>query len=389
MKTAAALLLACLPAVCAAQAEAPASIFEKISGAGASTQWSDYLADTAEGSVSASGMLGIAGDSVHAVQNVRDVVVALKGLSSNDSKTAMGFSITPARTSLAPMDLATYARSWPARLLGSLSFGYAQGNASVGGTEYERRAVSVETSLFLHSADDPVIAYVNAVARAKPGESCQILGPSKPEGPPGAQPPAAGAGATGPVKPAEAPKEEADEARARAAECRARVLNALRWNRSQLSASFATAWIKSDDGSVAQTSLGRMAVLGFTYGFDEISFMRDNSALSIAVRRTLAEPVLETLQAASIERRDGSLATLRFSAGSSRLRALVEASNAKSAEITASQRVFKRAIGIDLRVSEGMWLNFRLGQQRRIDGTGNEVGSLFSLSYSPSALLGR
>jgi len=36
-----------------------------------------------------------------------------------------------------------------------------------------------------------------------------------------------------------------------------------------------------------------------------------------------------------------------------------------------------------------MWFNFRLGQQRKVDGTGNEVGSLFRLSYSPSALLGR
>jgi hypothetical protein len=385
MKTAAALVLACVPAVCSAQADAPESVFEKISGSGASSQWSDYLADTAEGSVSASGMLGIAGDSVHVVQNVRDVVVAVKGLSSNDSKTAMGFSITPARTSLAPMDLATYARSWPSRLLGSLGFGYAQGNASIADKGYERRAVSVETSLFLHPGDDPVLAYVNAVARAKPGDNCQILGPSKPEGPPTAERP--GADTAGPVKPAEAPKEEADEAKARAAACRSRVLKALRWNRSQLSASFATGWIKSGDGSVAQTSLGRMAVLGFTYGFDEIAFLRDNSALSIAMRRTLAEPVLDTLQAASIERRDSSLATLRFSAGSSRLRALVEASNAKSGQITASQRVFKRALGVDLRVSEGMWFNFRLGQQRKIDGMGNEVGSLFSLSYSPSALL--
>ena len=66
---------------------------------------------------------------------------------------------------------------------------------------------------------------------------------------------------------------------------------------------------------------------------------------------------------------------------------MIEASNAKSDQITASQRVFKSAFGIDYRVSDGVWLNFRLGKQRKIDGTGDEIGSFFGLSVSPSALL--
>ena len=54
---------------------------------------------------------------------------------------------------------------------------------------------------------------------------------------------------------------------------------------------------------------------------------------------------------------------------------------------TASQRAFTRALGLDLRVQEDLWLGLRFGRQRKIDGSGTEIGSLLSLSYSPTGLL--
>lgn len=368
------------------QDQSPKELFDKTFGTNASKNWADYLVDTSSGSVSASGMLGVAGDSIHTVENVRDVVVAVKGLGSSASKTALGLSITPARTSFTPMNLTTYAKegNWPARLLGSLTLGYAQGNAAIAGKDYERRAVSVETSMFLDSNDDPVIAYARAVAGGQ-GE-CNILQSAMPDTAPGAPATASTSGAEGPAKPAVAPQGEADAARKRADACREKTLKGLRWNRSQISASFAAGWIKPGDDSRGQVSLGRAAVVGITYGFGDAN-AKTSSALSLALRRTTAEPVLNTLQAASIENKNSSLAVMRFTGGSKTFRGLVEASNAKSVQVTASERTFKSAVGFDLKVYEAMWVNFRIGQQRKIDGTGNEVGSFLSISYSPSALL--
>src|SRR5262245_17306348 len=131
-------------------ADAPQTIFEKLKG---TINWADLLTDHAPGSISASNMLGIDGDSVTNVENVRDVVVAVKGLTSNGSNAIFGLSITPARTSLSPMDLSTYASGALWRLLGSTTFGYAQGDATIEGKDFERRAMSIETSFFWHAAD--------------------------------------------------------------------------------------------------------------------------------------------------------------------------------------------------------------------------------------------
>jgi hypothetical protein len=288
------------------------------------------------------------------------------------------------------MDLSTYAGSWPARLLGALNFGYAQGNASISGKDYERKAVSAETNFFFRDADDPIVAYAKApcvadiLEQEKPGGA--KLKPEKPGGSPESNPPDTKTPG-GAVKPAEATKADADAARDRAKACREKTLKSLRWNRSQASASYATGWIKPTDGSINQQSLGRTGVIGLTYGFDGIERLREYSALSLAFRRTIDEPVLDTLQAASIDRKDSSLATVRLTLGSTTFRGLVEGSNTKSSQITSSERTFKRALGVDVRISEAMWLNFRLGRQQKIDGTGTEVGSFMSLSYSPSALL--
>ena len=67
----------------------------------------------------------------------------------------------------------------------------------------------------------------------------------------------------------------------------------------------------------------------------------------------------------------------------------IEVSDARSREITASQRAFKQALGLDYRITDGAWINLRVGKQRTVDGTDDETGTLFNVSYSPEALLKR
>jgi hypothetical protein len=365
-------------------------LFSKLTGDGEKA-WSAYLLDNAPGSVSAAGILDITGESVTTIENVRDVVVAAKGLGSGESKGVLALSITPARTSLTPMNLSTYANSWPARLLGSLTIGYAQGDATISSVDYERRAVSAETSIFLDpKADDPVVAYAEAI---KKGEGdCAILraeAPAQPAVPAAPTVPAAPAtpNSDGPAVPATASQDHATAVIARARSCRKGVIDAMRWNRSQFSISYGTGWIKSKDDGGRQEKLGRTLVATLNYGFDHLPALSKKASAAITYRRSQDEPVLESLQAPSILKTDTSLATFRLTYGSDKVRGLAEVSDSRSQDITVSRRKFKQAIGLDLRIFEATWVNFRFGKQRKIDGTADEYGSLFTLSYSPTALL--
>jgi hypothetical protein len=361
--------------------------------------WDEYLVDTASGSVSASGLLGISGESVTSIENVRDVVVAVRGLSSNESKESFGLSITPARTSITPMNLHSYANSWARRLLGSLTFSYAQGGASIDGANYDSKAFAIDTNAFLFAADDPVVA--TALAYGSP--ECGILQAALPAQPPGEglhpELPSSAPASTprdGVAVPAVISSTSADARliKQRANECRERTLNGLRWNRSQVSVAYGAARINPQAGQGDERSLGRTVSANVIYGFDHVPpannlWKQLHQRLSLAVnyRKSWDEPVLTSLGSSEIIERDSSLTVVRLTGGSNSFRLLAEVSDAKARDVTASQRAFRKALGIDVRIWENTWLNLRVGEQRTLDGANTETGSLVSLSYSPTKLL--
>ena len=385
-------------------------------------KWDDLLTDNAAGAVTAAAFLDIGGDVVRPVENVRDVVVSLKGLDANGDKATLGLSITPARTRLMTPQLSAYKDSWGYRFLSATTLSYAQGKATLEGRSYDRRAVAIDSGFYLRDEDDPVLALAKmdtrgqcplfdngapvkdlvAEARARgelptspppaaPRASMPATAPATPTAaaPAAASPPAAPAIApptSGAQVPAQAPAAEAARQRAASAACRDTMTRSLRWNRSYVSASLATGWGKPGDGGT-QHRLGTTAMLGLTYGFDHLASLRERALLTVAWRRTRDEPILSTWDT-GVQTRDTSLTVVRLSGGSTTIRALLEASNAKSdGGTTASQRAFTRALGLDLRVQEGLWVGLRFGRQQKIDGSGTEVGSLLSVSYSPTSLL--
>ncbi len=361
-------------------------------------KWDDLLTDNAAGAVTAAGFLDISGDSIRSVENVRDLVVSLKGLEANGDKATFGLSITPARTRLMRPQLSSYGRSRAYRLLSATTLSYAQGEATLEGRSYQRRAVAIDSGFFLNDEDDPVIA----LAKLDKDGECSLFDAEPPPrdavaearargelppGPPGAAPrPSTAAVTPGARVPSTASEPESEKQRAASATCRDRVTKGLRWNRSYASASFATGWGKPSDGG-PQYRLGRTMVVGLVYGFDHLAALRERASLTLAWRRTQDEPVLSTWDT-GLKTRDSSLLVAHVAGGSSTIRTLLEVSNAKSnGGTTASQRAFTRALGLDVRVQEGLWVGLRFGRQRKIDGTGTEVGSLLSLSYSPTSLL--
>lgn len=355
----------------AAESE-PTGIYHNSAGKGP-TDWAKYLADDAAGSVTAAGLLGISGDVVTNVENLRDVVVSFKGLRTDEGKGTLGISVTPAMTAFSPVSLANYRdHSW-IRFLSSTTLSYAQGSADIDDAEYDRQAVAAQLSYVFRSADDPIIAFDKA-ARGDPDAItvCKIkaavdLENMKEEG-----------------KDDEvAFNKKLNEA---VAECDKNVKAALRWNRSGASIAYGHGWIKPKSGG-KQGNLGNTVAVTGTYGFEQFDSLENKAAITAIWRLSSDEPVLESLATDAIVRKDRSLLVGRLTFGSEKLRALIEVSDAKSDDITASQRTFKKALGVDLRLLEGTWINFRVGRQRNIEGTDDETASVVSVSYSPSALL--
>ena len=392
MRTPLLLLLAALPVIAVAQ-PVSGTLIKKLNGTGVEDSIEGLLVGFGQASVSAAGLAKVGGDAVTTVENVRDFAVAIKG-DTPLSKKVFGVAITSARTSLAfpRLSLEDYAgkklangkreNHWGNRLLGSLTFSYAQGESPIDAVDFQRRAVAVETSLYIDPNDDPVVAFANedcmtrALQAAAPLPAGAAASPATPPRP--TQP-----GAVVPKRRDASAALEAYQA------CVNEALAELdlRWNRSRVSASFGTGWIQRADSSGAQQGLGRTFAVGLVWGFDGVSAMpqalRDNGALSLVVRRSRNEPVLKSLLSGPVSLNSSTLVATRFAAGSASFRALVEFSNAKSRDITTSQTTFRRAVGLDYRVAEGWWLNVRSGKQRKLDGSGDEVGSFLSVNYSP------
>lgn len=370
-------------------------------------KWADLQSDTGPGSVAAAHMLGIGGDGVATVENVKGLVTSLKGLSTQGGKGTLALGIAPARTSFAPMDLSTYAgagrsmNGTVARILGSTSFGYAQGATTLSGHDFDRRAVSVQTSWYLRDRDDPILALAMAV-RDESGAECKfVLQPAKPplpaaaSAPGGALSPSAptgGGGAntataatTGATRPQEV---DAADAKQRFSACSKRVAESLKWNRSIASLSASRGWIRPSDGSAAERSMGTAFTANLTLGFNpEIASFNSGLALTLGHRRTLKEPILATLTQAAPQPQNTSLTLIRLTGGGDKSRLLFEASNARKGLPTESQRTFKHAVGFDMQLAPEVWLNFRAGRQQAISDNRLETGSLLSLSWSPKALM--
>ncbi len=338
------------------------------------TTLSKIVVDTAPGNVSAMNLLGISSDQTGIIENPRNLTLALKAL---DGKNAFGLSITPARTSLIPMDISTYYSSNFARLWASTTFSYAQGQASVNDKAYDRRAFSVETSyFFLPEKDDPLVMYWNALSAAAqkpdvPNQCLLIQNATLPD-----------LNTSGEVR---EDKDSNEKISKQAQICRDTIAKDTRWNVSRIWASLGTGQFQSTDGGDSH-SLGKTAVLGLTWGLGD-NGDRTASALTLVIRRTTDSPTLQTFGDSSPTLQNNTLATFRVAIGSATIRIILEGSNVKNNAPTAADRAYKRVLGMDFKVSEDFWLNFRYGTQRRIDNSGDEVGSSFALSYSPNALL--
>ncbi|MDW2170140.1 hypothetical protein R7Z48_11945 [Vibrio sp. 1567] len=366
-------------------------VSKRLEAGGNEWKWQDFQVDTSPGSITAMSLLGISGDSTFNIENVKDIKIAFEGVTTTDSGMGYGIAFTPARSSLFPMDLHTYASGWFYRLVGNTSIGYAEGEADIENSKFDRRAISVKTSMFLNSNDDPIIAIARAIEVNSEHSKgvCNLSLGGKVGTTSGSLPDTTDINSNS--KDDSKNKETAELIRVREEfkKCRESVLKAMRWNRSQLTLAYATGWVEESNGDTSQESLGHSAGVNVLYGFDHFnsSTLKDNFAISLTYQSLFDEPVLETLGTTRVEFKDNDLFTGEIIGGTDKFRVLLQGSTTSSNDVTASQRTFKYAGGFDYKVYADTWLHLRVGKQRTFDGDDDEVSSLLKISYSPGALI--
>jgi hypothetical protein len=401
------LLVAGLVAVSAATAqETPGTLVDKSTGIPSFKTVEELFVNMAQGHVSAAALASVDGDAMTVPQDLKDFTLLLKGL-DKDFPT-YGFSITPARTRspFPKIDLSDYAKGGiGTRMLGALTLGYAQGKSEEAGKAWQRRAFSIETSAYWHAAEDPVVAMATGCGRAAlDTEADREDRPSSALAQAVAAASPASAASAPPPKPLRSalqakPDDPALNKQAAAAfnACIGPKLKNLseQWNRTRYSLSYGTGWIRPDDRSLGQTSLGHTVAASIVYGFDHVpvAFLRERAAVTVVLRRSMNEPVLATLGTAAMNRRDSTLSAVRLTVGSGSFRGLAEYSNAGKKDLTTTQRTFIHAFGVDYAISNlapgDLWLNLRYGKQRKLDGNGEESASLLTLNYSGKPSLPR
>ncbi len=356
------LLSVCVASTMAATAEAD------------SKDINNYLVDIAGGTVSAAGLVG-AKSGITTIETSQDLVVALQPFTSADQqKSAFGLAITPARTTLLPMSGKTYVSSPFWRLLGNLTFSYAQNQPSYGGATYKATAYAVNTMHYFNVEDDPAYAASAAFKSCadKDGEAharkvAELF----------VQRPGIGEAAF---------KKALDELMSGRATslipCTDDAVAALakaRWNSARMSVSYGEG--RLGGGSGGSYSLGRSANLNAQYPHGE------KGALTISLRRTSAALDTATLGLASQIYKSSSLAAARYTYGDqadTALRALIEVSNAKADSGASDSNTFKYAVGFDKKLMKGTWLEFRLGRNHSlVDGKG-QTAALMAFNISPS-----
>lgn len=352
-----------------------------------------YQADLSAGTVSASELLGLSASVVSTIRTPKDFVVAVEALNAGSTKAGFGLSWTPGRTEFSPVSLAAYraegARGFAARAWAGTSFSYAQNLATLSTIDYKQEAVALNVAVYLTKEEDPAVASFEGfatctdlvkLADARTERLNAIRAELRAQG---VSDEDLGERAKAAlekenrflVKALPAYKLCVDQAVARAK---------ARWNASQVSLTVGEARLRNAATGAPPLTLGRVASLAIAIAPNK------DGLVNLTAKRN--DKGLDTTTITSTpEYKASSLVGMRYTyraAEAQDLYALAEISNAKAAN-TQNENVFRYAIGIDKRLSEGLWVELRLGHKAAVAGSTEQVAALMSLKLSPQSSLAR
>lgn len=353
-----------------------------------------YLVDMGSGPVSAADILGVSASAVTTIQTAKDFVAALNAGNSDGTKSGRALSVTPGRTILAPVAISDYADSSKlfARIWGNTTISYAQNNVNISGADYKQDAIALHVSYYLNAEDDPTVAGYRAFASCLPMrqeivENMDDDMKALTEALKGVKPEDRSKVAAKVMKDREdASTTSYAKAAGLSKKCFADGVAQARkkWNAAQIALVAGEGWIKGTDSGANKLSLGRNTALTGAFG------PNDNSLVNITVRRVSSEVDLTTLLDTAPTFKSSTLVAARYTVGYGDARdfyGIAEISNAKASKATIANSAFKYALGVDKRLMDGVWLEFRVGRNRTMDDGKEQTTALFNLKFSPTTSL--
>jgi hypothetical protein len=338
----------------------------------------NYLVDITGGAVSAVGLIDAQDGAIARIESSQDLIVALTPFASSDAgKNAFGIAITPAKTTLLPMSGRTYVAHWYARLAGNLTLSYAQNQAEHAGQTYKKKAFAIDTVHYFDVTDDPVYQASTAFKRCadkKTGfaDKEKDLNDRRIR-----------RELTDAEFAAELVKltDEREQELGACIDADLAELAKARWNSARMSVSYG-------QGRIAPVGGGTSYSLGKAFNLNaQHPLGTKKGVLQISLRHARDALDPETLGSATPVIKASRLAAARFTWGEqdeSNLRAMAEVSSSRNSAASAYKQAFIYAIGIDKKLVQGTWLEFRLGRNHStIDGK-EQTTALMAVNLAPT-----
>lgn len=352
----------------------------------------DYLVNIDAGAVSAAEILGMSGSLVSTVHATKDLVAALNTATGDTGKGGFGISFTPARSGIDAfsMSMERYLEkgNYLSRAWGNTTFSYAQNRSSIAGTDYRQDAVAMRTVLYMDDAKDPVrashAAFKDESCREEVAPDLLLKAVAEERAKLGRELIAADREALRKRLKQQAPIREAliKDANKQAACIKAAVKEAsAQWNTTEVALMVGQGWIRGSVANAERLSMARHISLVGAWGPNE------SSLLNLTVRRVDRELVLDSIATTPVYK-SFTLAAVRYTVGFGTERdfyAIAEISNARKNVNTTSNTAFKSALGVDKKLGENMWLEFRLGRSRSSTGSGEQTSALMNLKIAPNS----
>lgn len=332
---------------------------------------SEYLVDINAAPVNAAALIGVTGSAVKTIQTAQDLAIALNPITSKDTKDAFGLSVNVGRADFVPVSGRFYNQNQLNKLLANLTFGYGENSSEVSGVLYQKRAFAVDTYLFLNPEDDPVIRGYKAFLACGERKAAEK-----------AHREAVLAKAEGKAITDEEIAKLLSAAGVAQATCDANSLKTAKWNASRVSVSYGSGHVKREQTN-EKSRLGRFLIL------TALLNTGDDAGVYLTYQRSKDELDLKTLGSPNLKVSSNSLAAARYVRGTNdaTLRYLAEVSNADKKNALAQSGIFKYALGVDKKITDGVWLLFRYGKSVTASGEDTETKGLLNLSISAGCLL--
>lgn len=360
----------------------------------------DYLVDVAPAPIAAASLIGVTGSGISTVQDSQDLALAISPFISGGSKVASALAINPGRTTFFGVSGRSYFSSPAIRAASNITFSYAQNFSEIASVSYKKTAWSVSTYHYYHVSEDPVLvgyaAFLNCDKRKDAQTEYQVANNKYLDDYERLESLRANQAADKTSASTEEIvklKEQVAKEKVAAdllvnvpateqAACDRKAQTDSKWNYTRFMVSYGDAKIFPDIG-------GNRYSLGKSISASAIIFAGTDRAVYATFQKT--KHAVDTATLSKIPAfKNTSLIALRYASGSasdSTLRYLVEISNAGKSDSSKVSSIYKYAVGIDKKISKGVWAQIRYGRSTTSTGESLQNKSIFNLAWAPSATL--